>query len=138
MAAIAVSPFVLKDCTLAVGTDNYEAHVSQVQFNPSSSQVNWKGMTPASVFSDVTTATWVCALAYAQDWVTPNSLSLYLHAHEGEAIDVVFKPKAGTGQPSVEATLLITPGAIGGTVDQVATASVTLGVRGKPEIVPAV
>lgn len=138
MTAIAVQPFVLKDCTLKVGTDNYEAHVSQVQFSPSSSQVNWKGLTPSSVFSDVTTATWTCSLAYAQDWTTANSLSLYLHNHEGETVDVVFQPKAGTGQPSVEATLLITPGAIGGTVDQVATATVTLGVQGKPEIVPAI
>jgi len=42
---------------------------------------------------------------------------------------------AGTApKPKITATLLITPGAIGGTVDQYATASVTLGVSGKPTI----
>lgn len=138
MAAIAVSPFVLKDVTLQIELDNYEAHVSQVQFDPSSSAVNWKGLTPSSVFSDVSTATWTCTLAYAQDWVTPDSLALYLHEHEGETIDVIFKPRIGTGQPSITAVLIVTPGAIGGTVDQVAVATVTLGVQGKPAIVPAV
>jgi hypothetical protein len=134
---IAVSPFVLRDCTLKIGADNYEAHVSQVQFNPSSSTQTWKGLTPTAVFTDVTTATWTCTLAYAQDWTTPDSLSLYLHEHEGDEVEVVFVPRKGSGQPSIEAALLITPGAIGGTVDAFATASVTVGVNGKPEIVPA-
>lgn len=135
MAVIAVSPFVMKSVTLKVGADNYEAHVSQVEFTPSASQVNWKGLTPASTFSDVTTATWTCTLTYAQDWATVNSLSLYLHANEGASVVAEFVPVAGTApKPKITATLLITPGAIGGTVDQYATASVTLGVSGKPTI----
>jgi len=136
MATIAVKPFVLKDVLLTVEDDNYEAHVSQVQFDPSSSVQTWQGLTPASVFTDATVATWTCTLAYAQDWETADSLSLYLHENEGESIDVVFKPRSGSG-PSVEATLIVTPGAIGGTVNQFATATVTLGCQGKPTIVPA-
>lgn len=137
MASIAVQPFVLRDCTLAIGADNYEAHVSQVQFDPSASTQTWKGLTPTAVFTDSTTATWTCTLAYAQDWVTADSLSQYLHEHEGESVAATFVPKVGTGQPSVTATLIITPGSIGGTVDSFATATVTLGVSGKPTIVPA-
>lgn len=134
MSTIAVKPFVLKDVLLSVATDNYEAHVSQVQFDPSSSIQVWQGLTPTSVHTDVTTATWQAVLAYAQDWETPNSLSRYLYDHEGQEVPVVFKPRSGSG-PSFSATLVITPGSIGGTFNSFATGSVTLGVKGKPQIV---
>lgn len=137
MATIAVSPFVLRDCLLTIGLDNYEAHVSQVQFDPSTSAQTWKGLTPSATFTDMPTATWACTLAYAQDWTTPDSLSQYLHEHEGESVEASFTPKVGSGQPSVSATLIITPGSIGGAVDAFATATVTVGVSGKPTIVPA-
>jgi hypothetical protein len=134
MASPVLVPIILNDVVLTVATDNYEAHVSQVEFVPSSSQVNWKGLTPASVFTFGTTATWVLNLAYAQDWATTSSLSQYLFDNEGTSKVITFKPKkpaTGTA-PTWTATVIITPGAIGGTVDSVAVASVTLGVQGKP------
>ncbi len=135
MATITIDPIILNDVTLTVGTDDYQAHVSQVEFTPSSSTVTWKGLTPSSVHSFGTTATWTCTLAYAQDWTTANSLSQYLFANEGESVEMTFEPKAGG--PSFTATVIITPGAIGGSVDSVAVATVTLGVSGKPALVPA-
>jgi len=134
MAVIGVQPFVLKDCTLTIATDEYQAHVSQVEFQPSASTVNWKGLTPAATYTDVTTATWTATLAYAQDWTTADSLAYYLHENEGETVSATFVPLAGG--PTVSASLVITPGAIGGTVDQFAVATVTLGVVGKPTITP--
>lgn len=135
MAKIAVNPFVLKDVLLTIDADSYEAHVSQVQFDPSSSIQTWKGLTPTSVHTDATTATWQGVLAYAQDWENPDSLSRFLYEHEGEEIDVVFKPRSGVG-PSFAVTIIVTPGSIGGTVDAFATASVTVGCKGRPELVP--
>lgn len=134
MATIAVNPFILNDVTLTVESDNYEAHVSSVTFTPSSSVVNWKGLTPTAVFSFGTNATWTCDLEYAQDWSTANALSRYLFEHEGDEIDVTFEPVAGG--PAITATLIVTPGAIGGAVDAVATATVSLGVKGKPTLAP--
>jgi len=136
MANIAVAPIILNDCVLSVGTDSYEAHVSQVQFDPSSSVVRWKGMTPTSKHTFGTSSEWTCTLSYAQDWATANSLSSYLLANEGKTIAVKFKPKkpaTGTA-PTVSASLIIAPGSIGGQVDQVATATVTLGVTGTPTV----
>lgn len=130
MAVITPQPFTMKNCTLQVELDNYEKQVSGVKFTPSSTVVKWKGLTPTSSFTDVTTAEWTCDLTFAQDWATAGSLSRYLHEHEGEEIDVVFEPIA-TG-PSVSATLYVTPGAIGGDVDSVAVATVTLGCKAKP------
>lgn len=130
MPTIEVAPIVLTDVLLTIGTDSYEKHVSQVEFVPSASQVNWKGMSPDAVFSFPTQATWQANISYAQDWVTANSLSRYLYDHEGEIKDAHFEPKAGG--PGWDAQLLITPGAIGGTVDSVAVGTVSLGVQGRP------
>lgn len=130
MAQIAASPFMMRDCTLSVAADSYEAHVSAVEFVPSSSVVNWKGLTPTAVHSFPTSATWVCNMSFAQDWATANSLSRYLFENEGDEIVVVFEPVAGG--PSVTATIFITPGSIGGQVDSVAVSTVSAGVKGKP------
>ncbi|MFE6733425.1 hypothetical protein [Microbacterium sp. NPDC057650] len=134
MADIAVQPFVLKDCMLTVEADNYEAHVSQVQFDPSSQSQSWQGLTPAASFTDAGLATWAVTLAYAQDWVTPAALSRYLFEHEGESKSMTFAPKAGG--PSFTAEVTIAAGSIGGTVNQYAVATVTLPVSGKPTLDP--
>lgn len=138
MPAVSVNPFVLKDVTLSIDGDTYEAHVSEVTFTPSASSTTWQGLTPSASFTDSSVATWTCTLAYAQDWSNPDSLSYKLHAEEGASWDVTFTPRKGSGQPSITATVTVTPGAIGGAVNGWATASVSLGVSGKPEIVPAV
>lgn len=136
MAEITVDPFVLRDVIFNVGTDGYKAHVSQVTFTPTSSVVTWQGLTPTAAFSFGTNATWTCDLEYAQDWSTANSLSRYLFENEGEEIAVTFEPVAG--DPGIAATLIVTPGAIGGAVNTVAVATVSLGVKGKPTLDPIV
>lgn len=133
MAVIGLDPILLNDVKLTLGTNDYEGHVSRVEFVPSASIVNWKGLTATAVHSFPTRATWVCNVDYAQDWETANSLALYLLANEGAEVDAVFEPVDG-GQ-GFEATLIIVPGSIGGSVDQVATSSVSLGVKGKPALV---
>lgn len=135
MSTIAVQPFQMGDCTFTVETDNYTAHVSQVEFTPSTTTTTWKGLTPSSIFQFAGRASWVCALSYAQDWTTEDSLSQYLHDHEGESVAVELVPV--DGGPTVSATLTVVPGAIGGTVDQTAVATVSLPVSGKPVITPA-
>lgn len=125
MTTRAVNPFVLKDALFQVDVDNYEAHVSQVQFDPATSIQTWGGLTPTSTHSDVSTATWTATIALAQDWETAESLSQYLHDNEGETKTVVFKPRSGSG-PSFTATITIVPGTIGGTGGVYATATITV------------
>lgn len=136
MAQIAVSPFIMRDCVLSVALDSYEKHVSAVEFVPSASIVNWKGLTPTAAFSFGSNATWVCNLSYAQDWATANSLSRYLFENEGEEIAVTFEPVAGG--PAVTASLIVAPGSIGGAIDSVAVSTVSLGVNGKPAVAAVV
>lgn len=134
MATIALNPLALKDVVMSLGTDDYVKHVNGVTFTPTSSSYSWTGL-DGTTYTDTTPATWVCALAYMQDWETVNSLSQYLLEHEGETVTATFKPRSGSG-PSFTSTLTITPGAIGGQVGAYATATASLGCT-KPVLVPA-
>ncbi|MEU4361200.1 hypothetical protein [Promicromonospora sp. NPDC023987] len=134
MVAITVEPFILRDVDLMIGTDNYEAHTSQVEFTPTVSAVSWTGLANNTVTSQ-TTATWGCTIALAQDWGTLNSLSQYLMDNEGLVVPCTFTPASGQG--SFAANITITPGAIGGTAGAFAVATVTLGST-KPVFTPAV
>ena len=136
MPVIEVKPIVLRDCLLTIAADDYAKHVSGVTFNPTTGQVTWNGLTPDSAFAFPTSTTWGGQLDYAQDWETADSLSMYLYEHEGELVTMLFEPvKGGLGW---EVDVYIAPGAIGGQVNAVATASVTLGVVGRPRPVPVV
>lgn len=135
MTQIGVQPFTLTDVTLKVGADNYEKHVSQCEFQPQGGVTTWKGLTPDSAFSFAQTPTWQLVLAVAQDWSTPNSLSRYLFENQGKTVSAEFEPVAGG--PTIAADIILTAPNIGGTVDAVAAATVTLGVVGKPTIAAA-
>ena len=133
MATIAVAPFVLKNATFQVATDQYESNISSVLFEPNVSAVTWQSITPTAPFSDVSSATWSCTIGYAQDWVTANSLAQYLMNNAGQSKVCVFKPNGiATGTAIITATLIMAPGPIGGDVNTVAVGSVTLGVVGVP------
>lgn len=132
MATIPIQPLFLSASELTIGADDYAAHISGAQFVPSSSTVTWKGSKPGATFSRQTAATWTLTLNYAQDWESASSLSQYLLANEGSTVEVTLAPVDG-GQ-AFTADVIITPGAIGGEVDQFGTTSVTLGVDGAPEL----
>lgn len=132
MAAINVKPRVFKNYLLTIETDNYEKHVSAVTITPSASVQTWKGAAPGAMFTDTTSATYTCQIDYAQDWETPDSLSLYLMNNEGEEVTMSFSPTGEVAGPEFTLDVIITPGQIGGAIDSFGTASVTLGVQGKP------
>jgi hypothetical protein len=123
-------PIILGNALLTFGADEYQGHVSSATFTPSSSIVNWRGLTPTSSYSFPVTATWTLDLELAQDWESADALSRYLFENEGETVSVTFEPV--NGGETVTADVIITPGAIGGAVDAVAVSSVSLGVKGKP------
>ena len=141
MAQIAVNPIRLSNVLLRIvqGAEggDYEKHVSQVEFSPSSGSVSWKGLHPEAVYNFSTATTWTCTLAYAQDWSSEDSLSGFLFDHEGETVTMVLQPDNGKviseENPAFRAQVTVVPGTIGGSVDSVATASVTLQVQGRPE-----
>jgi hypothetical protein len=131
MPVIAVDPIILGNAKLTLGANDYEGHVSSAVFTPTdNAPVTWKGLTPTSKFSFGKAAVWTLDLEYAQDWETADSLAKYLLANEGEEVAAVFEPVNG-GQ-GYTATVIVTPGPIGGAVDAVAVGTVSLGVKGVP------
>ena len=145
MAVIAVQPFTLKDCDLQIklGTTaitaadpDYAGHTSRARFDPSSSSSTWTGLKPDASFTDQGPETWALSIALAQDWETPSSLSRFLFDNAGKTASIRLRPRSGSG-PSFDATVTLTAPAIGGDTGQVATSDVTLGVSGRPKLVPA-
>lgn len=132
MAEIAVQPIVLKDMVLSLGTDDFAAAVASAILTPSASLVTFKGLKPSAKFTFPASAEWTLELEYAQDWAAAgNSLSRHLFDNEGEVEEAVLEPQSGVGTRWTF-DVIITPGAVGGAVDTVGTATVTLGVSGRP------
>ena len=133
MANITPVPIVLNDIVLVIGTDNYEAAVSKAELVPNTPVTTWKGMTPTAVFPLPGSTEWVLNIEFAQDHATANSLSQYLQTNAGTQKSVTLKPKKpGTTGPTYTITATMLPGSIGGAVDAVAVASVSLPCIGQP------
>lgn len=133
MATVAVKPFVLRDVNFVFGVDNYEAHVSQCEYVPTTPQLTWTGLANNTVGASGA-STWVLTIAGAQDWETANSLSQYLHEHEGETIDVTLTPADGSG--TFTSTVTVAAANIGGTAAAFSVFTVSMGST-KPEFTAA-
>lgn len=131
MAVIAVVPLMMKDVDLTIAGSDYAAALSAVEFVPSSSTVVFKGLKPTAVFTDNSAVEWTCNISFVQDWETATSFAKYLFTNAGSSVVMIFKPKTG-GSVTVTATVVITPGSIGGSVEQHAVSTVSLGVTGTP------
>jgi len=135
MAIINPSPIMMGNASIKIGGasgNNYEGAVSSVEFQPSGGSVNFKGLAATATYTYATSPTWQLALTFAQDWETTGSLSNYLFDNQNKTVQVDVFPVAGTGKKGFSAQVIIQPGSIGGAVDSVAVATVTLGVIGAP------
>lgn len=142
MADINVIPFIMKNAIVTLGSpgDDFAAACSSAGITPSGGTAEFKGLKKSAVFTFPTAATYTLDLEYAQDWHSDSSLSRWLWDHRGENVPFVLDPDdLGDGHTSWEGTVAITAGGIGGAVDAVATASVSLGIVGEPTptLVPA-
>ena len=124
-------PYIMRNYSMEITTFDFVKQTSGVLLTPSSSTITWVGGQGFSASFPGATS-WTCQIDYAQDWVSTQSLSRFLLEHAGETVTAVFRPQTPNGGPTFTLELNIAPGAAGGTVDQVATASVTLGVNGTP------
>lgn len=131
MAVIPLTtPYSLKTATMEIAADDFTAAISQVEFAPSTSASTWRGI-GGNIVRDQSIAEWSCTIGLAQD-LDPTGLLRYLHDNEGAQVAAVFTPLAAG--PAITATLILSPGTIGGTAgSDIATASVSLVVVGRPE-----
>jgi hypothetical protein len=132
MAVVPVKPFVLRDVDFVIGTDNYEAHASQCEYVPTTPQLSWTGLANNTVGASGA-STWVLTISGAQDWETVNSLSQYLHEHEGEEVPVTLTPADGSG--TFTSTITLAPANIGGSAGAFSVFTVSMGST-KPAFAP--
>ena len=124
MATIALTnPYSLKNATLSIAADEYTAAVTQVELTPATTTSTVRTIDGVA-HKDQSTAEWACTIAFVQD-LAAGGLLRYLLDHDGESKAVVFTPQSGG--PSIAATLVVSPGKIGGTAGaDLTTATVTL------------
>lgn len=129
------NPLFLKSASVTIDSVDYDDLISNVVFTPTTSALEFKGVS-GKVSTSTGSTVWAVTFDYAQSFDTAGSLALKLFNDEGEKVTVVFKPEAA-GAASVTATVTLLSGSFGGAVDAASTSSVTLPVDGKPVIVPA-
>lgn len=135
MSAVAPVPFTMNASKIQIGTNTFELGTSKCVFTPSVSVNTYKGIGgAAAVYSAPTLATWTLDLTALQDIATATSLQNLLLASAGTTVTAIFTPVVGTGAKIVTASVILAPGAIGGSVDDYADFSVSLGVVGAPVI----
>lgn len=138
MAEIDVRPFIMRNAIIQLGTDDFAAAVSTASIAPSSGTTDFKGLKPHAVFTFPQATTYVLDMTYAQDWSVDTGLSWYLWTHKGETVPFTLNPDdttgitPGVGSTSWAGTVALAPGMVGGDVDAVAVASVSLGIVGEP------
>lgn len=132
MPKIAAKPVRFK-APVSIGSDEYTAHLSQAEFQPTQPTSSWTDL-DGKVTNFGGESSWQLALAGAQDWETVNSLSQYLNAHEGEEITVTIELPGGA---TATGTVIAAAVNIGGTINQPMLFSKTLAAQGAPVITPA-
>jgi hypothetical protein len=133
MAVIEVTPFIMRNAVVEFSDNDFAKAVSSATLTPAGGTTPFKGLKPDAVFTFPQSVTWTLDLEFAQDWESATSLSAFLFAHMGETIAATLNPNDKTsGTTSWALQVAIAPGAVGGPVDSVATATVSLGVVGAP------
>lgn len=133
---MAFQPIILAAATLSLDGDAFEGQISGAVFTPTTGSALFSAIN-GDTYTIPTATTWTLDLTYAQDWADADALSRYLHENEGESVAAIFEPV--DGQPSVTATVVIAPGAIGqADSTTVVGSTVSLGVSGKPVVAPVV
>ena len=132
MAKIAAVPVLFK-APVSIGSDEYTAHLSQAQFDPTQPVSTWTDL-DGKVTNFGGPSAWVFNIAGCQDWATVNSLSAFLNANEGEDVDVTVTVPGGVW----EAVAVAAAVTIGGSINTPAAFTKVLQVKGTPVFTPEV
>lgn len=133
---VEVSPLIMQDPAVrfggATGVDHRKA-CEDVKITPTTGAITWKGFGGSSITAQAS-PTWAVSITYVQDWESEASFSRYLFDNQGKDVELEVQPTATSA--TFRVTVTIPPGGIGGKVDTAAVDTVTLGVKGKPTLVP--
>lgn len=131
MATIPVQPLMLKNAVVTVASDDFTAAFTSVTFEPSP-EWEWVDVFLGPSVPVLSRVRWECRLGYLQDLTNLDSWTRFLTNNAGLSVDMTFTPQA-FGE-IIEATVMIVPGALGGSADEQLSAEVRLPLDGSPSL----
>lgn len=107
--------------TIAPFIKNAEVTVAGTDVSDEASNITWTQTTSTTTFtpvsgntvSDTTPGGWTLAFTYGEDWETETSLSNYIYEHEGDEVELTFKPK-GSGTVTWTSKVTLALAGVGG------------------------
>lgn len=130
MSAIEAQPILLNNVTVKLGADTYEEALTTCQLVPTTPKVVFAGL-GGNTKTLLGVPSWIANLTFAQDLTSGASLHKLLHTSP-PGTPLAMELIAVADGDKVTATIVTEPGAIGGDVNTVPSASVALGVNGQP------
>lgn len=123
------NPYTMNDAAMSFDADDYTAAIASAVITPNTPTSSTRTI-GGNVIRGVASSEWSVDVGLLQD-SDSTGLLRYLFDNEGETVPVTFTPT--NGADPVSCTILIVPGAIGGTPGaDPAQSSVSLPVVGRP------
>jgi hypothetical protein len=123
MGFIDTNPKAFKSATITIGDDEYQAHVSSVEFDSGTPGTQrWSGL-DGKTHSDATPGEPGVKLAVIQEWGNPDSLCNFLYDHAGEVKTITLEYDSG---PTFGTEVTLVKPIVGGPVNQFNESTVTL------------
>jgi hypothetical protein len=129
-------PFVMRSVLFDIDGTEYQCAVRRVEFVPDTTTVDYETLCPDGSGTDVGATKWSLEVEAYQSWEADSLASLLLEHHGQDAV-ASFRPKgpdAAADNPLFVGDVTLPPPGIGGTVNEMATFTVTMGCHGEPEI----
>jgi hypothetical protein len=124
------TPHILTEVTFTVDSSNYQCAVRRVQLTPNTPIQEYKVLCPGGSGTAAGNTTWQLEVEYYQNW-DDDDFARFLDENPGDTASFVFTQNGLTKSGNI----IVVPGPVGGTVDEFATATVTLPVVGTPSSV---
>jgi hypothetical protein len=124
---------VIRNAVVEIDTVEYANQVTVVRLTPETAIQQMPTMSPTGTVSDVGTPIWTCEMEGIEDNGTGSlGAALRTAANNGDTVELVFQPQAGTGQDVATATLVAMQIPFGGETGEFRTFSMTFPVEGSP------
>jgi hypothetical protein len=124
---------VIKNAVFTVDEDDYANQATKIRLVPDQDTQTLRTMVPDGTITDTDSPVWELELAGVQDFGALSlGAALRTAAAAGADLDVVYQPKAGTGQDKATFTIRPTQIPFGGEQGNFRTFDVTIPVIGAP------
>lgn len=133
-------PTVIRNIDLILGAEesgpNFKCQLRSVKLTPATNTIRTKTACPDGQYSATDTAEWTMELGYLvgeDNGTAPvvEALADFLLTNAGDELPFTFRPVSGVGT-TWTGTVVIVPGAFGGTVGEFSEESVQLPLIGQP------